>query len=83
MTSNPSAAAALELNYFPQSANTPTHRPRSHISMNRATRASMRPVSKSGSREVSPIYAAPFPVKTTAIVWRMILRSMATDRRAM
>ncbi|EEA90805.1 hypothetical protein COLSTE_00973 [Collinsella stercoris DSM 13279] len=31
----------------------------------------------------SCIYAAPFPVKTTAIVCRMIFRSMDTDLRAM
>ena len=33
MASNPSAAATLELNYFPQSVDTSTRRPQSHILM--------------------------------------------------
>ena len=36
-----------------------------------------------GIHLAAPIYAAPFPVKTTAIVCRMILRSVIALRLAM
>ena len=47
------------------------------------TGTSMTGVRASLGSSRSYIYAAPFPVKTTAIVCRMIFRSMDTDLRAM